>query len=68
MSEDGMAEIWWDRNVETTQIMEHNRPDVTVLDRQARKWTSVDFSVPWDKNVMAKEDEKITTLLWLGKL
>jgi hypothetical protein len=35
--EDGMVEIWWDRSVETTQKMEHNRPDVTVLDRAARK-------------------------------
>ncbi len=45
VSEDGMDEIWWDWSVETTQKMQHNRPDVTVLDR--------------DNNLMAKEDEKI---------
>ena len=31
-----------------------------MLDQVARKWTSVDFSIPWDKNIMNKEDEKIT--------
>ena len=36
MSEDGMDEIWWDRSVERTQKMQHNRPDVTVLDRAAQ--------------------------------
>ena len=59
MSEDGKVEIWWDRSVETTRKLEHNRPDITVLDRVARRWTFVDFSVPWDKNVVSKEDEKI---------
>ena len=59
MSEDGEIEIWWDRSVETTWKLEHNRPDITVLDQVARRWTFVDFSVPWDKNVLSKENEKI---------
>ena len=59
MSEDGKVEIWWDRSVETTRKLEHNRPDITVLDRVAQRWTFVDFSVPWNKNVVRKEDEKI---------
>ena len=36
---------------ETTQKMEHNRPDVVVVDRVNKLWVIVDFSVPWDKNV-----------------
>ena len=59
MSEDGKVEIWWDRSVETTRKLEHNRPDITMLDRVAQRWTFVDFSVPLDKN-MSKEDEKIS--------
>ena len=59
MSEDGKVEIWWDRSVETTRKFEYNCPDITVLDRAARRWTFVDFSVPWDKNVVSKEDEKM---------
>ena len=30
-----------------------------MLDRVARGWTFVNFSVPWDKNVLSKEDERI---------
>ena len=59
VSDDGKIEIWWDRSVETTQELEHNRPDVTVIDHEEKSWTFVDFSVPWDKNVLVKEDEKI---------
>ena len=46
-------------SVETTRKLEHNRPDIIVLDRVARRWTFVHFSVPWDKHVVSKEDEKI---------
>ncbi|KXJ09461.1 Retrovirus-related Pol polyprotein from type-1 retrotransposable element R2 [Exaiptasia diaphana] len=67
VSEDGQVEIWWDRGVETTQKMEHNRPDVTVLNRVAQEWTFVDFSVPWDKNVVLKEDEKVAKYAPLAK-
>jgi D-alanine-D-alanine ligase-like ATP-grasp enzyme len=54
-----MFEIWWDRDVETAKKMEHNRPDVVVIDRLHNHWTIVDFSVPWDVYVVSKEDEKI---------
>jgi D-alanine-D-alanine ligase-like ATP-grasp enzyme len=40
--------------------MEHNRPDVTIVDHTSKVWTFVDFSVPWDKTVVTKEDEKVT--------
>ena len=67
MSEDGKVEIWWDRHVETRRKLEDNRPDITVLDRVAWRWTFVDFSVPWDKNVVSKEDEKINNYSLLVK-
>ena len=40
--------------------MEHNRPDVVVVDRAKKHWVIVDFAVPWDANILRKEDEKIT--------
>ena len=58
-SENGKFEIWWDKSVETTKRMDHNRPDVIVIDKDKKDWTLVDFSVPWDKNVIVKEDERI---------
>ena len=56
----GDVEIWWDRGIHTTKPMEHNRPDVVVVDRTNKHWILVDFAVPWDKNVVRKEEEKIT--------
>ena len=67
VSEDGQVEIWWDRSVETTQKMEHNRLDVTVLNQAVQEWTFVDFSVPWDKNVVLKENEKVAKYSPLAK-
>jgi hypothetical protein len=58
VSQDGMYEIWWDKKVITAKVLEHNRPDVVVIDRVLKRWTMVDFSVPFDKNVVTKETEK----------
>ena len=32
---------------------------MVVKNGRERKWTFVDFSVPWDSNVVKKEDEKL---------
>ena len=57
-SSDGEVDLYWNRRVETVKSVEHNRPDVVVVDRKERKWTLVDFAVPLDGNVERKEDEK----------
>ena len=57
---EGKYEIWWDKKVTTATVTEHNRPDVVVIDREKKIWTLVDFSVPFDANVIIKDDEKIT--------
>ena len=38
-SENGWFEIWWDRPIETTVNLEHNRPDVILINRQDKEWT-----------------------------
>lgn len=58
-NEAGDIEIWWDRGIHTTKKMEHNLPDMVVVDRTKKHWILVDFAVPWDKNVVRKEEEKI---------
>ena len=58
-SSDGRYEIWWNRTVFTTKAMEHNRPDLVVIDKGLKKWWIVDFSVPFDANVVRKEREKV---------
>ena len=66
-SECGHYEVWWDRPVETTKVLEHNRPDVVVVDRKNKFWTLIDFSVPNDKNVLIKGEEKTKTYEDLAK-
>ena len=58
-SADKKFEIWWDQKVVTPATLEHSRPDVVVIDHESRKHTFIDFSVPFDPNVVKKEDEKI---------
>ena len=33
-SEGGQFEIWWDRPIKTTVKLDHNRPDVILINRQ----------------------------------
>ena len=43
------------------------RPDVVLIDREKGECVIVDFSVPWDKNVQVKEQEKIDKYVPLAK-
>ena len=58
-SEDGLVEIWWDRPVAATKQLDHNRPDVVVIDKRDNDGVIVDFSVPIDVNVAKVEVEKV---------
>ena len=64
----GDVEIWWDRTAETGENLAHNRPDVAVINRRERKRTLVDFSVPLNKNVLSKENEKLLNYAPLAQL
>ena len=59
VSADGRFGVWWDQKDVTPTALEHNRPDVVVIDPLGRRWTLVDFSVPFDANVASKEEEKV---------
>jgi len=58
-SECGEYEIWWDRAIQTPKRLDHNRPDVVIIDKKRSHWTIIDFSVPGDRNVLNKETEKV---------
>ena len=61
-------EIWWDRSVEITQDGTFgNHPGVIVVDGAAQEWMLADFSLPWDRNVVTKEDEKVTKYTPMAK-
>ena len=57
-TKDGLYEIYWNRKIPVGVGLEHNKPDVVVVDKVKKKWTIVDFCVPWDGNVKLREDGK----------
>ena len=57
-TKDSDVDIYWDRRVETVSGVEHNRPDVVVIEKSERKSTLINFSVLMDQNVEKKEIEK----------
>ena len=67
ISKDGKKEIWWDRKVETTVKLDYTRPDLVLFDREKEECIVADFSVPWDKNVLIKEQEKVAKYVPLAK-
>ena len=52
-------EIWWDRSVETPKKLDHNRPDMVLIDKKDKKWLIIDFAVPNDKNILKTCKTKI---------
>ena len=59
-SQCGNYEVWWDRAVETAKKVVHNKPDIVFINKKDKKWTIADFSVPHDRNIIKKEEEKIS--------
>ena len=57
-NDNGNIELFW--NKEINLGVAENRPDVIVVDKEEKKWTLIDFSVPWDGNVWSKENDKLT--------
>ena len=51
-------EMFWDIKLLTGFGIEFNQPDLVIVDHADKKWTIVDFCIPWDGNVKAREDEK----------
>ena len=41
------VEIYWDQKIEVGKGLEHNKPDLVVVDKTNKKWIIVDFSVPF---------------------
>ena len=51
--------ITWDMTIYTDKKLKHNRPDITVMQRNTKEWTLIDTAVPADQNVSKTEQEKV---------
>ena len=52
------CKILWDFPIQTDKVLNHNRPDITVVDKQNKKVLLIDPSCPFDTRIEGKEEEK----------
>ena len=57
-----MTNVKYLRTLQSKQIkeIEHQRPDIVVIDKEKRECKIIDLAVPGDQNIKVKELEKIT--------
>ena len=49
----------WDSTIYTNNKLKHNRPNITLINKETNEWTLIDIAVPFDQNILRTEDEKI---------
>ena len=57
--ENDQAKLLWDYGIRTDRIIRANRPDLTLIDKEKKRVTLIDVSVPWDSRIEEKEREKL---------
>lgn len=57
--ENDKCKILWDFTIQTDHIIQARRPDIVVIDKQARTCQLIDVACPADRKVIEKEEEKI---------
>ena len=50
--------ILWDFPIQTDKTLEHNRPDITVIDKKSKKFLLIDSTCPFDTRIEKKKEEK----------
>ena len=57
--ESSEALLYWDRPILTDRTVEHNRPDILIIEKRSRRARIVDIGVPLSHNLRKVETEKI---------
>jgi hypothetical protein len=57
--ENSSVKILWDFAIQTDKVIQARRPDIVVIDKVKCTVQIIDIAVPADRNVKAKEDEKV---------
>ncbi|XP_050554611.1 uncharacterized protein LOC126911465 [Spodoptera frugiperda] len=50
--------LYWDRSIITDRTIVANKPDIVVIDRQARRTMIIDITIPHDENLVKAEKDK----------
>ena len=53
------CKLLWDFNIQTDHVIQARRPDVILIDKEKKECKIIDFAIPYDSRVNAKEMEKI---------
>ena len=59
VSENDRCKLLWDFDVQTDHVIQARRPDVIVIDKEKKECKIIEFAMPYDSRVNAKEVEKI---------
>ena len=59
VTENREVRITWDMTVYTDRKLNHNRPDITLVQKDTQEWTLIDIAVPADQNIISTEEEKV---------
>ena len=57
--ENDQVKVLWDFRVQTDHHLEHNRPNIVVLEKEERTCSVIDVACPFDTRVLEKEQEKM---------
>ena len=60
VTENDECTILWDMPIHTDREIQANRPDITVKDEELKQCYLIDMTVPSERNVSAKEVEKLS--------
>ena len=55
------CKILWDFSIQTDKTLEHNRPDITVIEKKTKNYLLTDPACPFDTRIEKKEEEKYNT-------
>ena len=59
VSETDEVKLLWDLPIQTDNKLDHNRPDIVVVNKSRRSCLLVDIVCPFDTRIVKKEKEKI---------
>ena len=52
------CKILWDFSIQTDKVLDHNKPDLTVVDKKKKECMLIDVACPFDTRIVKKEEEK----------
>ena len=55
-----VCKILWDFSIQTDKKVNHNKPDITVIDKVNKTCLIIDPSCPFDSRIVVKEEEKLS--------